>query len=221
MKPTDPPPPKATAGEAPPAKGSSASAHGHGDHRDPAELHNDDVAHEESDVDIRQLLVFSGGLAAVVAVVAVLMYGLFQLLEGQARRNDPALPPRAAASAQMPTRTTGSPFFGTAKAPQLLTNEPALLQEIHGREQQQLSGYGWVDQAGGVARMPIEEAKKLLAERGLPARPGVDPREGTTLPAQGESTGGRVITAPPPTEGAPAAAPAPAPAPKPAGHGGH
>ena len=34
-----------------------------------------------------------------------------------------------------------------------------------------LEGYGWVDQPGGVARIPIEEAKKLLFERGLPVAP--------------------------------------------------
>jgi hypothetical protein len=50
----------------------------------------------------------------------------------------------------------------------------------------------------GVARMPIDEAKKLIVERGLPVREGdeVSPTLGTRLPARGESSGGRIITVP-------------------------
>ena len=64
------------------------------------------------------------------------------------------------------------------------------------KEQKRLHGYGWVNQGAGVARMPIDEAKKLIAERGLPVREGeeVSPTLGTRLPARGESSGGRIIT---------------------------
>ena len=59
-----------------------------------------------------------------------------------------------------------------------------------------LHGYGWVNQGAGVARMPIDQAKKLIVERGLPVREGeeVSPTLGTRLPARGESSGGRIIT---------------------------
>jgi hypothetical protein len=187
------------------------SQHGHGGHRyEPAELHNDDVAHEEQDVNIQRLLVFAGGLAAVVMVVAVLMYAVFWFLERQAQQNDPQLSPLAAGPAQMPPRTTGSPYFGNARTPQLLTNEPRLLDQVREQERQQLAGYGWVDQTAGVARMPIDEAKKLIVERGLPARADgpADPHAGTTLPARGEASGGRAITAAPPEPATPAKPPA-------------
>jgi hypothetical protein len=32
-----------------------------------------------------------------------------------------------------------------------------------------LNSYGWVDKPGGVARVPIDRAKAMIAERGLPA----------------------------------------------------
>jgi hypothetical protein len=42
--------------------------------------------------------------------------------------------------------------------------------------------------------MPISEAKKLILQRGLPARAGeVDPLLGTRRAAFGESSGGRTI----------------------------
>jgi len=80
----------------------------------------------------------------------------------------------------------------------------------------------------------LSDLEKLLKERGLPVREGgpVAPDLGTRLPARGEATGGRVITAPAPGEpsATPEAAPAPAsgekpheaaPAAKPHGPGGH
>jgi hypothetical protein len=38
------------------------------------------------------------------------------------------------------------------------------------QENKRLTTYGWVDPKVGVVRIPVEEAMKLLAERGLPAR---------------------------------------------------
>jgi hypothetical protein len=33
-----------------------------------------------------------------------------------------------------------------------------------------LTTYGWMDQNAGVVRLPIERAKELILERGLPVR---------------------------------------------------
>lgn len=37
---------------------------------------------------------------------------------------------------------------------------------------QRLTSYGWVDRPAGTVHIPIDEAIRLTAERGLPARPG-------------------------------------------------
>jgi hypothetical protein len=52
--------------------------------------------------------------------------------------------------------------------------------------------------------MPIAEAKKLILERGLPARAEAspDPRVGSHAYAMGESSGGRTIGVPAPPSGA-------------------
>jgi hypothetical protein len=125
------------------------------------------------------------------------MGGLFWFFNKQAAANDPRVSPLAIPATQMPKTTTGSPYFGAAPQPQLLTNEPAALRQLRRSEDQQLYGYGWVDEKTGVARMPIDEAKKRILERGLPARAaGVDPRLGTHAPAYGDSSSGRTITTP-------------------------
>jgi len=185
---------------------------GHGGHHDPrspssrqpavptdAELHNDDVAHEHSDVNIRAIIASAAVIAAVCLVTAGLMYVLMGVLEDQARKRDPQLSPLALPATNMPKTTRESPAFGSAPEPRLLTDEPGNLQQIRGREQEQLHTYGWIDEKAGVARIPVEEAKKLLLERGLPIRPDAveDPRLGTHVPAYGESSSGRTITRPP------------------------
>jgi hypothetical protein len=38
------------------------------------------------------------------------------------------------------------------------------------QENKRLTTYGWVDPKSGVVRIPVDQAMKLLAERGLPAR---------------------------------------------------
>jgi hypothetical protein len=193
------------------------TSHGHGNE----EMHNEDVAHEHSDINIRAVIMATVVIAVVCLMTAALMYGLFWfVLEKQAEARDPRLSPLAAPATKMPPTTLESPAFGGAPEPRLLTDEPRNLQQVRGRASDVLQGYGWVDERGGVARIPIEEAKKLIAERGLPVRPDPvqDPTMGSRLPARGESSSGRVITHPvtTQTEAAPAPA-APAPAPK----GGH
>ena len=178
-------------------------------HYDPIELDNEDVAHERSDVNIRAILMFAVGLIVVTAVVQLLMWGMFRWLDESARENDPQLSPLAERAPDMPKTTIDSPAFGHARGDsRLLTNEPLALERLRGSEAKRLEHYGWVDGKSGVAHMPIAEAKKLILERGVPARAGdpLDPALGTRLAAMGESSGGRTIPTGKPTE-QPAGAP--------------
>lgn len=175
--------------------------HGAPHHYTQAEMHNPDVAHEEADINIRTVLTFAVGLAVVVMISAGLMGIMFRVLSNQAAANDPQVSPLALPPGQTPP------------APNLLTNEPAGLRSFHAEEDRTLDGYGWVDQRAGVARLPIEQAKKLIVERGLPVRAtGAvdDPRVGTHAPAYGEASSGRTIVLPKaPAAAQPPAAPAP------------
>jgi hypothetical protein len=169
--------------------------HAPGHHYDPAELHNEDVAHEHSDINISKLVAFAIGLAAITAAVAALMWGLFWFLEKDAKARDVAAAPSplSAPAAQMPPKLAGSPVFSPTPGPRLLTNEYAVLDQQRRNEEQRLTGYGWTDESAGVARMPVSEAKRLILERGLPVRAGdpVDPTLGTRRPARGEASSGR------------------------------
>jgi hypothetical protein len=171
-------------------------------HYTEAELHNEDVSHEHSDVDVQTVLSFGVGLALVVLITATLAIGMMRMFESQAASEDPQVSPVARPAGQSPP------------APNLLTNEPAGLRKFEAEEAKSLEGYGWVNQQGGVARVPIDQAKKLLVARGLPVRASgavEDPSAGTHAPAYGEASSGRMIPVPKPPAASPesaAAAPA-------------
>ena len=136
---------------------------------DQEELHNEDVAHEHTDVNVRAILGFAGGLALVTAFLGVAMYGLFTFFERQAVRNEPVTSPLARPAGQEPPQ------------PRLLLNEPKTLQEFRDSLTERLKG--------------IDEGKKQLLEQGIPTRADAptDPWMGTRTPSRGESSGGRAI----------------------------
>jgi hypothetical protein len=58
----------------------------------------------------------------------------------------------------------------TSAQAKLLVNEPLNLKAFREHEHEVLTTYGWMDKSAGVVRIPIDRAKDLLIERGLPVR---------------------------------------------------
>lgn len=192
------------------------------DHAPDDELHNSEVAHEHTDVNVRAIITSGIVLVLVTLVANLVIVFLFGWLEQEAAANQPPPSPVARPATEMPATTTASPAFNEAAAmsePRLLTNEPMALQKHRAEQHKMLHEGGWVNEAAGVARIPIAAAKQRLVERGVAVRAdGAVPADlGTRLPAAGEASGGRVITVPLPD--APPDAPAQPAAAKP--HGGH
>ena len=59
--------------------------------------------------------------------------------------------------------------------PRLVVSEPLALAEFRAQEDALLTSYGWVEKDAGIARMPVDEAMKIVAERGLPKFPAPAP----------------------------------------------
>ena len=106
-------------------------------HYTEAELHNPDVAHEATDIDIRAVLLFAVGLA-IVTVVSASSCGACSGSSRTARLRATQGVAARAAGAGMP-RHTQSPFRRRA-ATQLLTNEPAALRKFRTARSQALEG---------------------------------------------------------------------------------
>jgi hypothetical protein len=96
------------------------------------------------------------------------------------------------------------------------------MENLRKSTDEKLASYGWVDKPGGVAHVPIDRAKAMIAERGLPALPSPTISEqiqkAETVRQEigvSGSNAGRVISVQKPTQQAvpqPARQPAPQPA---------
>jgi hypothetical protein len=115
-------------------------------------------------------------LTGTVLVSQVLVWGFFEWFDYRVTRADA---PRAA-TAEPPTSPViegGRLVSGAAQTPQpsLLVDEPTVLGAFRARQLEAQNTYGWVNQAAGTIRLPIERAKDLVLERGLPVRPAPEP----------------------------------------------
>jgi hypothetical protein len=169
------------------------SAHPHGG------LENPDTAHEESDINVRAIIWFVAVLTIIVILTDAAMWGMFRVLAYYETKNDPAVSPLFIPA--------GRPL----PAPGLQTQPWTDLKKFRADADQHLHSYGWVDEKTGVARIPIEKAKEMLLQKGIPVRPDVvDATEGTHVAAGGESNGGRTLPAGQPDKSSVAAPQAPA-----------
>jgi hypothetical protein len=118
-----------------------------------------DVVHEESDVNVGAIIRYGIGLVVVAAVIHVFLWWLLGLYGRQNERAQTQVYPLATGQAnRLP------PF------PRFQENPQQDLLELRAKQKAQLEGYGWVNKEAGVARIPIEEAMKMVIERGLPTR---------------------------------------------------
>ena len=112
-----------------------------------------EVGHEKRDVRFPPVLIAAGLIVAMTLLAVVGMIGLFDVLaEREARRSGPANPLAESVSKLPPE-------------PRLQARPVLDLEALRAAEAEILDGYSWVDEQAGVARIPIERAMELLAER--------------------------------------------------------
>lgn len=118
-----------------------------------------DIRHEPTDVEPRPLLRLSLVVGAVLVLIALVLLPLFSFYERREARQDQPTAPLAPAE-------KGREF----PTPRLQERPFADIRQLRAHEEQVLESYGWVDQGAGVVRIPIAEAMRLTAQRGLPVR---------------------------------------------------
>jgi hypothetical protein len=133
---------------------------------------------EGDGISYRGLFWFGVILTITTVFCAALVWGMFVLYERREIGRDavraPLAPPRSTPSID-PVGGRVNPGHETS-AIGLLVDEPAALHQFRTREDDMLRHYGWVDRNAGTIRLPIDRAKDLLLQRGLPVR-------GATAPA--------------------------------------
>ncbi len=145
--------------------------------RDPKEdipipdLSRPENRHEHRDVNVWAVYKFGIGLALLCVLSSALLFGLYKYLlnrEGGALARDQVnvdarnLPP-------MP-RLQPAPILD--------------MKDMLAAEDRILKGYGWVDEKQGIARIPIDRAIDLLAQRGIAARPQAQETTGVSMPTE-------------------------------------
>lgn len=142
-------------------------------HAAPAPVEGDGISYSG-------LIWFMVVIAITTIVCQLLMWVLLRAFQHQAAASPvPPAPLRATVTERQAPVGRVYPdmhAIGLPNGPQprLLVNEPANLADLNKHEHEMLTTYGWMDQNAGVVRLPIERAKELLLERGLPVR-GAEP----------------------------------------------
>lgn len=127
-----------------------------------AQLVHDDVAYDHTDVNPNSVLAFLFYLALGVAVTFLGAWGTLRLVESRTARFDaPPSPIRQGIEKPRPPEPRLQGVIGHANDPQ------QDLREMRSNDEKDLNSYGWVDEKNGVARIPIKEAMKITAEKGL------------------------------------------------------
>jgi hypothetical protein len=116
---------------------------------------NPDVRFERSDVDAGALL--KAGFVILVVTIATVFF-LYWLYFVFVRQEATRQPPPPVLKAQQGVLTPPAPL--------LQPSPPVDLATFRAQEDRILNGYGWVDKEKKVVRVPIDEAMRMLAERG-------------------------------------------------------
>jgi hypothetical protein len=120
---------------------------------------NAEVVHEESDVNVSAIIRYGVGLLVIAAVLHVFLWWLQGTYSRQSQRAQTQVYPLAAREQD---RLPPSPRFQE--------NPRQDLQDLLAKQKALLEGYGWVSKDAGVARIPIEDAMKMVVARGVPVR---------------------------------------------------
>jgi hypothetical protein len=138
---------------------------------------HDPARNVESDgISYRGIIWFVVVLAVVTVTCQLLIWVVLRTMQrNQSLAEAPAIPVAPAAEARQAPQGRVYPdmvAIGTPSgpSPKLLVKEPENLAAMRAREQETLTTYGVADTAAGTYRIPIDRAKDLLLERGLPVR---------------------------------------------------
>jgi hypothetical protein len=146
----------------------------HDSHHSGAEPVHSDVAWEKADVSPSTIYIYLIGLAVAVVLSYVVCVFVLRGTTNMVEKFDKAPPPIRQAIGKsyqtMPPepRLQGVPGHG---------NDPqADLREKLEQDTQVMESYEKMDESSGMAQIPIEDAMKMIVEKGLPGAPPAEPK---------------------------------------------
>jgi hypothetical protein len=141
---------------------------------DASDIRNPDTTHEVSDVNTRGILWFVLFLAALIVIALLLLRGMSNVFESWARTAEGEKPVMARTEEERrppEPRLQAAPGF-QAEGQSLELKEPqAEWKVVRRRWQEELETYDWTDRDNKLARIPISEAMKIVAQKGVQPLP--------------------------------------------------
>ena len=114
--------------------------------------------YEESDAQFRGIFWSGVGLFAIIGFSFLLIIGLFNFLESWHGKSSKPISPLA--ELQQPP-----------SGPRLQVDPELDLEQFKVIEDSLVNSYGWVQKEAGAVRIPLDEAMKVMLQRGFPLRP--------------------------------------------------
>ena len=116
----------------------------------------------DREIDIRGIVLVGVGLTLLIAVSALAMWGLSAALRDRGAATDPA--PPVLPEARRPVEIVG---------PRLQTDPVGDIEVLRAAEREVLEGWGWADEARGLARVPVDRAIDLYVDGARAAAPAL------------------------------------------------
>jgi hypothetical protein len=136
--------------------------------------HQNGGGFEREDVSTTPLFGFLVGLVVTGVVVYYVIWGVFHFMDAYERKHQQSKSPMVAMqpdTREPNTERTQAKIQQEFPQPRLEDSETTEINDFRYQQDETLASYGWVDQSSGVVRIPIDQAMKLIAQRGLPTLP--------------------------------------------------
>jgi hypothetical protein len=127
---------------------------------------HDDVSFESSDVQTKSILAYLVYLAIVIIIAFVVCIYIFRYTTNFAAQSD--TPPAPVQKGIAPTMPPEPRLQG------ILGHETDAQQDLRKKVKEDTEAnerLGWIDEKAGIARIPVRDAMKIIAEKGLPGVP--------------------------------------------------
>jgi hypothetical protein len=111
------------------------------------------------------LVILTVSTILVFVIIQGMLYGLKKMEQYTEPQPVTALPEGRERKLPPEPRLQGAPA-GQANIPSLLPLED--MREYRARIDQQAQSFGWISKDAGIVRIPLDRAKTLMVERGLP-----------------------------------------------------
>jgi hypothetical protein len=143
---------------------------------------NPQVAHEPTDANVRAITKWGIGLGIFIVASVFVVWFVFDALAAYIGGQSPQ------ASPLVDTRVERQP-----PEPRLQASPRLDVLQMRDRENLLAGSSAWTDQERGVARIPVEEAMRLMLQKGFPVRPQpVDAATATQRTLPSDSSSGRL-----------------------------